>query len=56
MASLAMYILTLRPALLDETAPMALASILSAVFYILMPLLPFMFVPAICTPASIVLH
>ena len=56
MASLAIYVLTLDPALLEETTPFTLATILSTVFYILMPLLPFMFVPAICTPAGFVLH
>ena len=56
MASLAIYILTLSPALFEETAALALTTILSAVFYILMPLLPFMFVPTICTPAGFVLH
>ena len=56
MASFAIYILTLSPALFEETAALALATILSAVFYILMPLLPFMYVPAICTPAGFVLH
>ena len=56
MASLAIYILTLSPALFEETAALALATILSAVFHILMPLLPFMFVPSICTPVWFVLH
>ena len=56
MASFAIYILTLSPALFEETAALALTTILSAVFNILMPLLPFMFVPTICTPAGIVLH
>ena len=56
MAPLAIYILTLSPALFEETAALALTTILSAVFNILMPLLPFMFVPTICTPAGIVLR
>ena len=56
MASLAIYVLTLDPAFLEETAPFTLATILSTVFYIFMPLLPFMFVPAICTPAAFVLY
>ena len=56
MTSLAIYVLTLDPALLEETAPFTLAMILSAVFYIFMPLLPVMFVPAICTPATSVLR
>ena len=56
MTTLAIYVLTLDPTLLEETTPFPLATILSTVFYIFMPLLPVMFVPAIFTPATFVLH
>ena len=56
MTFLAIYVLTLDPALLEETTPFTLATILSTVFDIFMPLLPVMFVSAICAPATFVLR
>ena len=54
-AALAIDIPTLGPTLLEEAATLTLATILSAVCNVLMPLHPLVFGPTICAPTGFVL-